>query len=205
MHRDSKTQPMKVGGILSSERKEKKTPNHSSSRGSCHVRERDNEKHLSLRRPQRLHVPTQSTKQSIIGTISWKSPLDKNTSLNWTMPKWNGTVSARVDSDKTSSTKAVTPKYQTQKFLRYVRVIFNIQLVYKVVSCGFLCTTTQPWACSFTRKTCTHTQIVSLKEIFMLLWEQWQDQPHRAWQKGKFLKAVVSLQNSNYNFKQRIY
>lgn len=50
-----------------------------------------------------------------------------------------------------------------------------------------------------------HTQIASLKEIFMLLWEQWQDQPHRARQKGKFLKAAVSLQNSNYNFKQRIY
>lgn len=163
MHTDPKTRPKKVRWILISESKGKKKQNNIPSQEDHVSWERHNEKHLSLRRSQKLNVATQSTKQSRIGTGSWKSPPDKNACLNWTMPKWNYTVSARVDSDNTSSTKAVTSKYHSQKVLRYVHVIFNIQLVYKMVCCGFLCTTIQPWVCSFRRKTCTHTHTVSLK------------------------------------------
>lgn len=56
--------------------------------GSCLMREK-HIKYLSLSRSQKLHVPTQSPKQSRIGKVSWKSPPKKSQSeLNHAQMKW---------------------------------------------------------------------------------------------------------------------
>lgn len=63
----------------------------------------------------------------------------------------------------------------------------------------------EPWSCSFRRNTQKEKKEISFTFFKINAYAPlgtMQDQPHRAGQKGKILKAAVTLQNSNCNFKQ---